>query len=178
MAQVDQQRATCELRTRREGLLAAVGHDLRLAVTRFSIEVSPAPIKLSAAFEVRSIEVVCALVGGRDAHGALSDDERREIQDHVRDLLGADTHSHVKFELTSVGGAPTAPSLAGMLSVAGQSRPTTVNVTREGDLWCARATVNMPAFGIRPFRAALGALRVHPDVEVLLRVPCDAAPYP
>lgn len=178
MARVDQQQATCELRTRREGLLAAVGHDLRFAVTRFAIDVESAPLSLRATFEVHSIQVVCAVVAGRDAHGALTDANREEINGHAWELLKANDHPNVVFELTTVTGAGNAPSLTGALRVAGQSQPVTVTVTREGDLWCARATVNTPSFGIRPFRAALGALRVHPDVEVQLRVPCAAVPYP
>ena len=41
MRHFDQQSATCQVFTYKEGLLSAVGHDLKINVGRFTVDVDP-----------------------------------------------------------------------------------------------------------------------------------------
>jgi hypothetical protein len=44
-------------------------------------------------------------------------------------------------------------------------------VRAEGDRWVAEMNIHQPDFGIKPYTAALGALKVKPEVMVRISVP-------
>ena len=77
---VDETTAECLIFTEREGLLGAMGHDLKLRVTRFSIEGDAAARHLAARFDAASLVVVAALRDGAEDPAALSESNRREIE--------------------------------------------------------------------------------------------------
>ncbi len=55
----------------------------------------------------------------------------------------------------------------GALTLCGVTRPLVVTLRREAGRLVCEATVQQPAWGITPFRAMLGALRVQADVRVV-----------
>jgi polyisoprenoid-binding protein YceI len=61
----------------------------------------------------------------------------------------------------------------GTLTLTGVSRPVTVEVRRDGERLVAEVLVHQPAFGIRPYSAMLGALKVKADVLVRVSVPAE-----
>ena len=62
MLRYDQNTAECFVYTYKEGVLAAVAHDLKLRVGAFWFTVDPQDSAVSASFDPNSIEVVCAML--------------------------------------------------------------------------------------------------------------------
>lgn len=167
--------AECRVLTYREGLLSGLGHDLELAVTRFTIEVDDAARTADASFDAGSLRVVRALRDGAELPGALGDGDRQSIEASIRgDVLHADRHPAVRFRSTAVTEAAGGYDVAGTLALHGVERPVTLALRPEGDRLVAAVTLHQPDFGIRPYRALLGTLKVKPDVTVRLSLP--AAP--
>jgi polyisoprenoid-binding protein YceI len=160
--------------TRKEGLLSRLGHDLKLAADRFRIEVDPETGRVEASCEARSLSVRCALRDGRDEPGELSPDNRAEIDRNLqRDVLDSAHHPEIRLQgtATPTGTAAAAYQIRGTLSLRGATRPVEIAARRDGEQLVAELTLHQPDFGIRPFSAALGALRVHPDVRIVVRLP-------
>jgi polyisoprenoid-binding protein YceI len=76
----------------------------------------------------------------------------------------------IRFDAT-VEGTGDRRRLVGRLALHGRERATTVEARLEGGAWRARATVHQPDFGITPYTALLGTLRVRPDVIVEVSLP-------
>jgi len=167
-ARFDASAAECFVFTKKAGLLAGVGHDLKLRVERFEVAIEPDGIR--GRFDASSLRVVCARAGGQDAPGALSERDRRDIEAAiVREVLDARSHPFIEFRAQLAG--PAEGRLEGMLAIRGREGRQTVSVRREGDRAVAEASIHQPDYGIRPYAAMLGALRVQPDVEVRLTAP-------
>jgi polyisoprenoid-binding protein YceI len=163
----------CDLFTRREGALASVGHDLHLRAARATFTFDLAAGTLDAVIDAAAIAVVCAREGDRDAPGALSESDRRKIDAALRDdVLCARRHPEVRVRarFTREGDRVT---LDGTLSIASVERPLRAEARLEGGRWCLAHTVDQRDFGIKPFSALLGALKVRRDVTVRLAI--DAA---
>lgn len=174
--QADATTATCRVFTFKEGLLSAVAHDLELDVARFSIawdDGEGGAVKIDASFEAGSLRVLHALAHGRPNASALSDKDHRKIEDTVRgDILQASRHPTIRFTAERVeGDAGGERVLRGRLSLVGRERPVDVRVRREGGKYVAEASLHQPDFGITPYSAMLGTLRIQPDVRVRVEVP-------
>jgi hypothetical protein len=170
MSSFDASSATCTVFAFKEGLLSPVGHDVKLRVTRFRVEVADGAIE--ATFEAGSLEVVCAMRDGRDHPGALSDRDRRTIESYVRDdILEARKFPRVQFRSTSVELDGDEAEVTGDLTLHGRTRSLTVRVEAAEGRRVARVRLNQPDFGIVPFKAMLGTLKIQPKVEVELSLP-------
>jgi polyisoprenoid-binding protein YceI len=155
----------CRLYTLREGALAAVGHDLALRASRWSVDLRRDAGVVTARVDATSVAVLCAQRGGRDDPGALSAADREKIDRAARvDVLRADRFPEVVFEGRWEGESPA--TVVGTLALCGVTRPLTVRLARSPAGLVCTATVHQPTWGITPFRAMLGALRVQPDVRV------------
>ena len=159
-----------ELFTLREGVLSAAGHDLRLRASTATLQVSPDTRSVELRIDVGSIRVVCARAHEHDTPHALSESDRRKIEAAMRDeVLHASKHREVVFTGTF---APSGEGVAltGNLVIAGASQPITATARRDGDRWRVTHSIDQPAWGIRPYTALLGALRVRRDVRVEVSV--------
>ena len=158
--------ATCEVFTHREGLLAAVGHDLKLRVDRFEIDADRA--RVSARFDATSLRVVAAMRGGKEDPGALSEIDRREIERNVaREVLEAHRFPEIWFVSSEV-----LPSkIRGTLTLHGREQTGEFPFEEISGRCVARIDLDIRRFGIRPYAAMLGALRVAPIVHVVVSTP-------
>ena len=111
----------------------------------------------------------------RDGTGGalpLTDRDRREIAATARKVLSTDRHPHAtftapRFEPQPDGGG----TLNGTLTLAGAASPVSLKVSRTGqDAYRATGSVRQSDFGIKPYRAFLGALRVSDAVGVAVDV--------
>src|SRR5262245_61460253 len=95
--------AECLVLTYKDGLLSAVAHNLKIRVTKFSIDVDTGARTVEGRFDARSLRVVNAMEGGKDAPSQLSDDNKREIERNiVNDVLDARTYPEIRFVSTAV----------------------------------------------------------------------------
>lgn len=162
--------ASCHVFTFKEGVLSAIAHDLRIRVERFTIAIHEGTIE--ARFFADSLRVDCAMKDGREAFDALRDGQKRDIQANiVDDVLHARKHPEVVFRSTRVTGEGDERRIEGTLSLHGTPRPLLATARRQAGRWVAEVELHQPDFGIKPYSAMLGTLKVRPTVRVRVSVP-------
>jgi polyisoprenoid-binding protein YceI len=160
------------LHTGREGLGSRAGHDLTIEVTDWSGKVDlpesgPAEAAVTARVELGSLAVREGTGGVRP----LTDQDRREIEENARRTLGADRHPTATFESQRVVTEADEGTISGTLTMHGTAAPIEVRVSRVApDRYRGRAAVRQSAYGIKPYSAFLGALKVRDEVEVEVEV--------
>ncbi len=175
MARFDVSSAECLVFTYKQGLLAAIAHDLKIRVTKFVIEVDQRTRAISASFDAASLRVVCAMSDGAESPGTLSTANKREIEGNiVRDVLESQRYPEIRFTSTAAQEKGDAYVVKGRLALHGKERQITVQVRRDGAHYVAEARVRQPDFGMRPYSALFGTLQVRPDVTVRISVPARA----
>jgi hypothetical protein len=158
--------ANIHVYTFKEGLLSKLAHDLRLSVGRF--EISARGTEVSARFEVPSLRVDGAMKDGRLSRSELSESDKQKIQDTLqRDVLRAREHGEVRFTgRTSSREPPFA--LEGELTLCGVARPISFLLLMRGDRLVADIDISPTVWGIKPFRALGGTLRLQDRVRVAI----------
>jgi polyisoprenoid-binding protein YceI len=168
--QLGPQNASLQVNTYREGVGAKVGHDLVIDVTRWEATVDlagdPAGSSIRLTADPRSLEVR----EGRRGLKPLTDKDRAEIAKMIDDkVLGG---SQISFASRSVrggsgGGGPLV--VEGDLTLAGQTHPVSAELamTDDGHV-TGTIPVTQTAWGIKPYRGLMGALKVRDDVEVVI----------
>jgi polyisoprenoid-binding protein YceI len=167
----DASNATCRVYTFKEGVLAAVGHDLVLAVDRFTLELEPEGVR--ATFDLASIRTICARKNRADAPGVLSADDCRQIEENTRtQVLEVSRFPTATFTSTKLDrDDPEEWEVAGQLALHGVTRAVRAQVRQVAGRRVARLALNQPDWGIKPFSALLGTLRVKPGIEVEVSIP-------
>ena len=156
------------IRTARTGLGARAGHDLTLEVTRWRGSIaldtaSPASSAVAVEAEVASIEVRAGTGGVKPLTGA----DRAEIRQTMSGkILQAGRYPTINFQSTLVGGSPEAFWIEGDLTITGTTQPVTVHGSLAGGRARGSATVTQSSWGIKPYSAFFGALRLRDEVEV------------
>ena len=159
------------IRTSRTGLGSRAGHDLTIEVTRWrgtaTVDPDPAGCAVTVEADVDSLEVRHGSGGVKP----LTDGDRAEIARTVREkILPTARYPTITFRSTRVDGSPEAFRIDGELTIVGQTRPVTVTGRLNGDLARGTATVTQSRWGIRPYTAFFGALKLRDEVEVEVEV--------
>jgi hypothetical protein len=172
MPTYDATTATCHVLTFKEGVLSAMAHDLRIRVERFTLAIDDAARSVQARFSADALRVDCAMKAGHEDHGALSDRNKREIEGNIAsEVLHARRHPEITFRSTSIAGAGDERRIAGTLALHGTERPLSVTARRQAGRWVAEVELYQPDFGIKPYSAMLGALKIQPVVRVRVSLP-------
>jgi polyisoprenoid-binding protein YceI len=172
MHEFDESTAECLVFTYKEGLLSAVAHDLKIRVGRFRVVVDESQRTVEGRFDADSLRVVCAMSGGVEAKGTLSAEQKREIEANiVRYVLEAEKYPEVRYVSSAVEDERGGFRVRGQLQLHGVRRAVEVTVRRSRRRYVAGARIHQPDFGIRPYSALLGTLKVRADVEVQLILP-------
>lgn len=146
-------------------LLSSAAHDLKLGVARFYLEISGDSV--TGEFEAGSLEALCALKDGIEVRGLLTDRARSEIEAIAREkVLGVARYPLIRFESTTV----SATEVKGRLSLRGVTRELSGTRREEGDRTVAEFRFSQSDFGIRPYSALLGALKVKDEVLVRISI--------
>ena len=167
--------ATAQIFTRKAGLLSAMGHDIHLKVGRFTLTTDPASQTLHASFDPTSIAVVSAMSNGVDTPKALSAKDHKTIEKYVqKDILHTARHSEITFTSTAVTPGETEWTVRGDLRLHGKIQSIQIVAKVTGEDVIAEWTLHQPDFGIRPFSAMFGALKVQPDIRIRICAPLNA----
>lgn len=162
--------ASLEVRTYREGVAAKAGHDLIIDVARWdaTVEVSDDArwtIELNA--DPHSLQVREGLRGVKP----LTERDRLEIRKNIDEKVLGD--HPIRFRSSSVrlddrGGQLT---VEGELSMAGMTRPLTARLSvEEAGGVSGTIPLTQSAWGIKPYRGLMGALKVRDELEVVIGV--------
>ena len=155
--------------TFKEGLLSAVAHDLEIDVPVFNIDVDGETVR--ATFFARSLRVLHAIEANAPKPNALSARDKKTIESNIAgDVLQSARYPEIRFEGTAKRSETSEVEalIEGTLSIAGRSRMVRIEARLEGDTWRAETSLHQPDFGIKPYSAMLGALKIKPAVRVTL----------
>lgn len=170
----DQDNADVLVFTFKEGLLSAVAHDLKLRVTRFSIAVDDETRAIDATFDASSLRVVSAMKNGAEALGALGESDRRKVEESIAgEVLEPGKFPEIRFVSESVdedaGGGGY--RVRGKLTLHGKTRDVSFSTRSDGEGQVCEISIHQPDFGIKPYSAMLGTLKIKPDVIVRAALP-------
>lgn len=172
MPTYDANTAECLVFTYKEGLLSPIAHDLKIRVTGFTIEADEQSHAIDARFTASSLRVVCAMRNGAEDHRALSEADKRKIEQNIsEEVLLAAQNPEIRFVSTSVKPEGDGFRVEGNLTLRQKTRPLSFTTRKEGDRQVAEVKLHQPDFGIKPYTAMLGTLKVKPDVMVRVSLP-------
>jgi polyisoprenoid-binding protein YceI len=156
------------VKTGRTGLGSKAGHDLTLEVTRWqgtaTVDTTdPANSSANVDAEIDSFEV-------REGTGGLkplTDADRAEIKRNLREkVLLADRYPRITFRSTKFEGSPHSFVIEGDLMIVGNVHPVVVRGSLSEGRVRGGATVTQSQWGIKPYSAFFGALRLRDEVKV------------
>lgn len=156
------------VKTSRTGLGSKAGHDLTIEVTRWSGRTlvdpaEPANSLLAVDVDVDSFEVREGTGGIRP----LTDSDRAEIQQTIREkIMHTAQHPTITFRSRNVFGTARSFTVDGVLTIMGVAGPITIQGSVTEEHVRGTATVTQSLWGIRPYSAFFGALRLKDDVVV------------
>ena len=165
------------LRTFRDGLAATAGHDLVIELPRWSGELVVDDDKAPESLEVRIDVGALAVREGTGGLKPLTDRDRREIATTARKLLAADQHPEAVFGANRFELSGDNAVIEGNLSIRGVTRPLRLQVSQpEPGSYRGTGTLVQSAYGIKPYTAFFGALKVRDavDIEVNVVIPQSA----
>lgn len=160
------------LLTARDGLAAQVGHDLTIEVATWSGALDIANDGAAAALAARMDLTSLVVREGTGGVKPLTDRDRREIAVTARKALGVDRHPEATFVASGFeAGSNGGGFIQGTLTLGGISRSMRLHVAKSGpDSYHATASVRQSEFGIKPYKAFLGALKVSDAVGVVVDI--------
>ena len=155
------------VKTYRAGMAQKAGHDLVLDVTSWNASVtiddnSQCTVELNA--DPTSLRVIDGTGGAK----ALSDKDREDIKNNIDKKVLKGQAITFRSSGVSLNGAGTVP-VNGEVEMGGTTRPVNfqLDVAADGQV---KGTVPLvqSEWGIKPYTALMGAVKVRDDVEVVL----------
>jgi polyisoprenoid-binding protein YceI len=160
---------TLSVRTGRSGAAAKAGHDLLIEVTAWqaTLEVGKDSAQTSIVLDVDATSLrVREGIGGMQE---LSDDDKANIQETIDDEVLK--REGIEFRSTAVQTAADGSriSVQGELTLVGKACPIAFDLTVDGDDNLSGSVVlKQTDWGITPYSALFGALKVADEVEVVI----------
>jgi polyisoprenoid-binding protein YceI len=155
--------------TFKEGLLSRAAHDLRIHVAPWGVRVTRSGEQVVAEIDQRALIVDGAVRDGRLDAAALSDRDRTKIVETIHsEILRLDKHPKIRFTGAVDEQAGDRLEVRGELELLGVRRPLMFAMTREDRRLRARVSLRPTDWGIRPYKALAGALRVQDRVLIEL----------
>ena len=150
--------STLTVKTKRTGAASKAGHDLLLEVTSWSAKLDQdADPALTLTADSGSLRVL----EGSGGIQALGDDDKAGIEQTIEEevLMG----TPIEFRSTAVDGR----RLEGELELAGQRHPISFELAGDEDgRLTGSATFKQSDWGMKPYSALFGTLKVADEVEV------------
>jgi polyisoprenoid-binding protein YceI len=160
------------LRTGRKGVGSTVGHDLTIEVTAWSAQIDVpesnlADATVTARIDLRSL----AVREGRGGALPLTDKNRAEIQKTASEALDVGRYATATFQSSRIILGDDDTTISGTLTLHGVAAPVDIHLREVAPgRYHADAVVTQSAYGIKPYTAFLGALKVRDDVNVEIDV--------
>lgn len=181
MLKFDPSNVECSVFTFKEGVLSLVAHDLKFKVSKFEIatqischgnDLSQWDISIKAVFDAASLQTVCAVKDGKELPGVLNSSDRRDIEKNIADsVLQPGKYPQIRFSSTDISGDLKNLKIKGKLTLCGVTRTIVVPVVRQRGNSVAEVTLNQLDFGIKPFSALFGAMKVKPEIKIRVCIP-------
>jgi hypothetical protein len=172
--QLGPEAGTLHVHTFREGVAQKVGHDLIIEVGDWgaTLEVSEHGEPLAIALEADSSSL--DVLEGRRGVKPLTDKDRAEIRSNIDQKILL--RRPISFASSNAELSKGKITVSGELTIAGATRPATFAVMHGSDDRLHGAlSVTQSEWGIKPYRALMGALKVRDTVEIVLDVKLPAS---
>jgi polyisoprenoid-binding protein YceI len=157
---------TIQIFTFKEGLMSAVAHDLRVSLRTFEVTLDGTDVK--AEFDLESL-----VVDGPMRNGVLQADqyEASKKADVEKAMHGEVLHTG-RHPKASYSGAAVPMGegyrVDGQLQLAGSTQPLAFDVRNDGGAYIATFELQPSRWGISPYRAMLGAIKLKDLFKVVL----------
>ena len=155
--------ATAEVLTFKEGFLSPIAHDLRIQVQQFEVEVEDGEVR--GDFDLSSLVVISAQKDGVDEPGAIRADEKKKILITIqKDVLHTQRYPDAHFT-TNLNDLEDGV-VEGELELHGETHDVRARIQEAPEGVRVSVDVRQPDFGIKPYTAMFGTLRVREDVII------------
>ena len=151
--------------TFKEGLLSKLAHDLRFTLQRFNISARGAEV--FARFELGSLRVDGAIRNGKLERNELSQSDRDKIIETMKDVVRAREYGEMRLVARVINREPPF-LLEGQLSLHGETRPVHLRLEQEDDRLLGNVTIVPSQWGIRPYKALGGTLKLQDRVRITI----------
>ena len=159
--------ADLSVQTRRGGAAAKAGHDLDLEVTAWEATLTVGEDAEASSAELTADATSLRVRKATGGMQALGDEDKDNIHQTIDDEVL--NRQDIVFRSTRVESTAAGLSVAGDLTLAGATQPITFELVVDDDgTLRATALVTQSRWGMKPYSALWGALKVLDDVEVVL----------
>ncbi|MGQ0678857.1 MAG: YceI family protein [Actinomycetota bacterium] len=146
----------------REGVAKKVGHDLIIEVKSWSATATIAEQSTESSFSGSADVGSVSVLRGDGGVKPLSDGDKADIKKNITQKII--TVPSITFQSSGVN--PSTNTVSGTMSIMGKSQPVDIKLTETGGQVKANITVVQSKWGIKPFQAMMGALKVRDAVDV------------
>jgi polyisoprenoid-binding protein YceI len=154
--------ASLHVETGRNGAAAKAGHDLIIDVGSWEATLEAGD---SSSLQLDADPTSLKVREGKGGMQALKDDEKEDIHKTIdKDVL---KKKSVTFQSTSVEQAGDGLKVSGDLEMAGKTNPVTFDLSESGDTLTGSAAIKQSDWGIKPYSALFGSLKVNDEVKVV-----------
>ena len=157
--------ATLRVETARKGAAAKAGHDLVIEVTSWEAELD---VAMDPAITLTADGGSLRVREGSGGVTALGDDEKAGIEQTIDDEVLQRATIEFRSSAVELDPGGTTVTVHGELALAGTSRPISFTLTSEDGRLTGRATLKQSDWGIKPYTALFGTLKVADEVEVAI----------
>lgn len=154
-----------------DGAAARLGHNLTLVFTAWRAVLvtgdEPATSSLEVTVDLDSLDI-------RDSSGGvkpMTDHDRAEIKRNAAKSLRTREHPQLRFVTTGITGSWTAGEVTGDVTLNGTTGPATFQVVALDGGFRLGGELKQSAFGIKPYSAMMGTLRLSDSVLVEVHLP-------
>jgi polyisoprenoid-binding protein YceI len=157
--EIDKARSTMTVRVAKTGMLSALGHDHEISAPIGSGVVDTAVGQVDLHVHAAALRVA-------DPNG--SEKDRQEIQKNMvgPEVLDADRYPEISFRSKSAEKSGAGWTVAGELTLHGQTRPITLQVTERDGHFVGSARLRQSEYGMKPIKVAGGTVRVKDEIRI------------
>ena len=161
--------ATIHVFTFKAGLLARVAHDLRLTFRQHEITVHARRVYAFAVAE--SLVIDGAMTpSGLDTRTPSAKDQRSILETVHNEILLSRRYPRIELDGSIQTLAVHRHMLSGELRLRGQARPIKTELIRSGDILQSVLELKPSEFGIAPYKALGGAIKLDDRVRISIHV--------
>jgi polyisoprenoid-binding protein YceI len=157
---------TISVFTFKDGILARAAHDLALRMQRF--EVTLDGDRVTAVMPLEGLEVLGPVENGAVRADRYDAAQRAEVEQTMHnEVLHSARNPTARFTGRAIADG-TSFHVDGQLELAGRTATLTFDVRRDGDVYRARFEIPPSRWGIAPYKALLGAIKLKDNVRIEL----------
>jgi hypothetical protein len=159
-------KGTISVFTFKDGILARAAHDLALRMEQFEIALDGD--RVTALMPLEGLEVLGPVEGGVVRAERYDASQRAEVERTMHaEVLRSARHPTARFAGRAItDGAGF--KVDGQLELAGRTTTLSFAVRRDGEVYRARFDMPPSRWGIQPYKALLGAIKLKDNVRVEL----------